>query len=206
MKLTKEEIQFIDTYSKSSDVLYADIRQEMVDHVATGVERKMGEEALDFCQAFKAYMRVHKRSLKEYKNALEFFWDAVRQFSLFMVQPYSLLMGIFLFFFFKYIDVNPYFSENFTVNNLFFVLVLSLVLFQVGYFQVYLKKRFYVLEKAGTILTLLYYLHIFSFLFWERTGFGIYSNCFFLFIPWVSCFFLSKYCVHFTVTNTIIYR
>lgn len=169
MKLTKEEIQFIDTYLKSSDVLYADIRQEMVDHVATGVEQKMEEEALDFYQAFKAYMRVHKKDLlKNTKTRWSFSWDAVRQFFIFMVQPYSLLMGIVLFFFFKYIDVNPYFSEDFTVNNLFFVLVLSLVLFQVGYFQVYLKKRFYVLEKAGTILPLLYYLHIFFFPFFGK--------------------------------------
>jgi hypothetical protein len=162
MKLTKEEIQFIDTYLKSSDVLYADIRQEMVDHIATGVEQKMEGEALDFYQAFKAYMRVHKKELlKNTKTRWSFSWDAVCQFSIFMVQPYRLLMGIVLFFFFKYIDVNLYFSRDFTINNLFFVLVLSLVLFQVGYFQVYLKKRFYVLEKAGTILTLLYYLQLF---------------------------------------------
>ena len=129
MKLTKEEIQFIDTYLKSSGVLYADIRQEMVDHVATGVEQKMGEEALDFYQAFKAYMRVHKKDLlKNTTTRWRFSWDAVRQFSLFMVQPYSILMGILLFFFFKYIDVNSYFSKDFTVNNLFFVLVLSNIL------------------------------------------------------------------------------
>jgi len=34
MKLTKEEIQFIDTYLVKSEVFYVDVRQEMIDHVA----------------------------------------------------------------------------------------------------------------------------------------------------------------------------
>ena len=37
-KLTKENIQFIDNYLKNSDVIFDDIRMEMVDHVATAVE------------------------------------------------------------------------------------------------------------------------------------------------------------------------
>ena len=53
MKLTTENIQFIDNYLKNSEVIYYDIRVEMIDHVATAVEQKMEAENLDFYDAFK---------------------------------------------------------------------------------------------------------------------------------------------------------
>jgi hypothetical protein len=48
MKLTKENIVFIDKYLQNSGVFYYDVRVEMLDHVATAVEKKMEEESLDF--------------------------------------------------------------------------------------------------------------------------------------------------------------
>ena len=33
MKLTKDDIVFIDTYLKNNDVIYDDIRYEMIDHL-----------------------------------------------------------------------------------------------------------------------------------------------------------------------------
>ena len=51
MKLTTENIQFIDNYLKSSGVIYYDIRMETLDHVATAVEQKMQSENLDFYDA-----------------------------------------------------------------------------------------------------------------------------------------------------------
>lgn len=54
MRLSKENIQFIDNYLKNSGVSYFDIRMEMLDHVATAVEQKMTVENLDFYDAFKA--------------------------------------------------------------------------------------------------------------------------------------------------------
>ncbi|WP_329806792.1 hypothetical protein [Flavobacterium facile] len=63
MKLTKENIQFIDNYLKNSQVIYYDIRMEMLDHVATAVEQKMEVENLDFYDAFKNYMVINKTEL-----------------------------------------------------------------------------------------------------------------------------------------------
>ena len=63
MKLTAENIQFIDNYLKNSEVIYYDIRMEMLDHVATAVEQKMQSENLDFYDAFKSYMVVNKREI-----------------------------------------------------------------------------------------------------------------------------------------------
>ncbi len=61
MKLTTENIKFIDNYLKNSEVIYYDIRMEMLDHVATAVEEKMEAENLDFYDAFKSYMVVNKK-------------------------------------------------------------------------------------------------------------------------------------------------
>ena len=56
MSLSSENIQFIDNYLKNSEVIYYDIRMEMLDHVATALEHKMQAENLDFYDAFKSYM------------------------------------------------------------------------------------------------------------------------------------------------------
>ncbi|WP_053976488.1 hypothetical protein [Mangrovimonas xylaniphaga] len=61
--LSIEEIQFIDTYLKNSDVRFADIRMEMVDHVASEIEVRMSEDGIDFYNAFKWYMAENKKSL-----------------------------------------------------------------------------------------------------------------------------------------------
>ena len=58
--LTSQNIKFIDNYLKNSEVIYYDIRMEMLDHVATAVEQKMQTENLDFYDAFKSYMVVNQ--------------------------------------------------------------------------------------------------------------------------------------------------
>ena len=64
MKLTKEEIQFIDTYLENSEVVYADIRMEMVDHVASDIECRMeAGDTRDFYYVFKDYMVENKAQL-----------------------------------------------------------------------------------------------------------------------------------------------
>lgn len=64
MALTKENISFIDTYLENSNVLFADIRMEMVDHVASQIETNL--EAGDnrgFYIIFKEYMLKNKALL-----------------------------------------------------------------------------------------------------------------------------------------------
>ena len=63
MKLTAKNIKFIDNYLKNSEVIYYDIRMEMLDHVATAVEQKIQAENLDFYDAFKSYMVVNKKEI-----------------------------------------------------------------------------------------------------------------------------------------------
>ena len=65
-RLSKEQIQFIDNYLEHSDVFYADIRMEMIDHVGAAIESDMREQNTeDFYTVFKDYMVANKSSLLE---------------------------------------------------------------------------------------------------------------------------------------------
>ena len=74
-KLTKDDIQFIDNYLNNSEVVFTDIRLEMVDHVASEIESVMQDgDTREFYYVFKDYMVKNKKKLLEnnrqyYKNA-----------------------------------------------------------------------------------------------------------------------------------------
>ena len=74
MTLTKEQLQFIDTYLENSDIVYIDVRREMVDTVATSIEQQMTIET-DFYVAFKSYMVKHKKDLQDSNSKLKLLLD-----------------------------------------------------------------------------------------------------------------------------------
>lgn len=59
VKLTSDQIKFIDDFLYNAGVYYIDIRYEMTDHIATAIENMDG----DFAQNFFAYMAANKREL-----------------------------------------------------------------------------------------------------------------------------------------------
>ena len=72
--LRSENIQFIDTYLKNSDIIFTDIRIEMVDHIASEIEYLMDSgDTRGFYHTFKDYMVENKKKLlkdrKEYYKA-----------------------------------------------------------------------------------------------------------------------------------------
>jgi uncharacterized protein with von Willebrand factor type A (vWA) domain len=75
MKLSKENIRFIDNYLKFNEVVYFDIRLEMLDHVATAVEQKMNEEQLEFYDAFKEYMVQNKKEVMKFNKGVGFYFN-----------------------------------------------------------------------------------------------------------------------------------
>lgn len=94
-KLTKENIQFIDTYLDNSDVVYADVRLEMVDHIASDIENSMknGDER-DFYYIFKDYMVNNKSTLlKDYKS---FKNKTLNKLTLKLLKSFLSLKSIFL--------------------------------------------------------------------------------------------------------------
>lgn len=84
MKLSQENIQFIDTYLENSEIHFADIRMEMVDHIASSLEAELElNNELSFYDAFKAYMISNKTRLLQdnegflrntYNNLLKLIW------------------------------------------------------------------------------------------------------------------------------------
>lgn len=164
MKLNKENIQSIDNYLKQDGFKYFDIRMEMVDHVANAVEEQMNMENLDFYDAFKSYMILNKKEiLKRSKTDAWSLYslNSIKHFLYFLIKPYNLTLAFLLFFIIKYGRVNEFFSEAFTLSNLFFVIIMSLALFQALYFHIYLKERFYYIEKLGSVLGIIYFLQVF---------------------------------------------
>jgi hypothetical protein len=64
MGLSKEELQFIDTYLENSDIDYIDVRIELTDHIAATIENELEENTnLSFYDVFKNYMIHHKKNL-----------------------------------------------------------------------------------------------------------------------------------------------
>ncbi len=63
MKLSIENIWFIDNYLEHSGVYYYDVRLEMIDHIASKLEEKY--ENNTFEEAFKMYMLENKKELLE---------------------------------------------------------------------------------------------------------------------------------------------
>jgi hypothetical protein len=61
VRLEKEQIYFIENYLENSYILYADIRMEMIDHVASEIEQLINSNNLGFYETFKFYM-VHNKA------------------------------------------------------------------------------------------------------------------------------------------------
>ncbi|MUU79043.1 hypothetical protein [Winogradskyella endarachnes] len=57
MKLTKQEIQFIDSYLIKNEVKFWDVRLELLDHIVSAVEDKMTNEGISFNEAL---LDVHR--------------------------------------------------------------------------------------------------------------------------------------------------
>lgn len=54
MKLTKEQVQYIDEYLNRSGVQFWDVRLELLDHFSTGIEEKMTNDEMSFEEALEA--------------------------------------------------------------------------------------------------------------------------------------------------------
>ena len=57
MKLTKEEIQFIDEYLIKNEVKFWDVRVELLDHIVSAVEDKINNKGVSFNEAL---LEVHR--------------------------------------------------------------------------------------------------------------------------------------------------
>ena len=162
MKVSKQEIQFIDNYLQKHDVVFVDIRAEMVDHIAAAVEEKMAKEGIDFYDAFKSYMIANSKAiLKNNKKNWSFSLSQIKKFFFFLVKPQMLVVLGLLLALSKLLEHNKslnYFiahSSRYFLHSIIFIAIIELV-----YFWFILKKRFYYIEKNGQLLLILYWINL----------------------------------------------
>jgi len=117
MKFSKEDIKFLDNYLENSDVIHVDIRMEMVDHVATAIEREMSsDDSIGFYDVFKDYMLENKRLLLE--NNKQFLKQTTKKLSdqllkaLFSLRSAVLAFLIGTIIYFGFQNFNPEHIQN----------------------------------------------------------------------------------------------
>ncbi len=170
MKLSNQEIRFIDQYLQKADVIFVDVRSELTDHIASAVEEKMEVEELPFYDAFKAYMVVNKKMLlasnrRNFKN----FKNAIISFSKTFIKPQNIIFAIMLLFGFRYL--NQLISLEIMSIGIFSIFFLF-VFVQAIYTIFIIKKRYLYLENSSSVLLVIYYVNLFL------NGFVLHSKNF----------------------------
>lgn len=159
MKLTTEQIQFIDKYLQKADVIFVDIRAEMIDHVATAVEEKMQSENIEFYDAFKDFMVFNKRELLNRNNKqFKYFQEAIVVFSKTLFKLYNLVFGVFLIVVLAYFDDLKLLE---TINYGLLFAILGIAIIQIIYSHFILRKRYLCLENTSSVLMIIYYFALF---------------------------------------------
>lgn len=155
MKLTPQNIHFIDNYLKNSEVVYYDIRMEMLDHVSSALEQKMEQENLDFYDAFKSYMLVHKKEiLKGNKEEGLHFKEPLKKFGLFIIKPLQLFLLLSILFL-VYFSCKNFGFKDFAKYIYLFIIIAYLIFGIVHYFITW-KKKFYYIDKNFSIIFILF--------------------------------------------------
>ena len=157
--LTEEQIQFIDKYLQRADVIFVDVRAEMIDHVASAVEEKMQSDNIEFYDAFKDFMIFNKRELLKRNNKnFKYFQEAIVGFSRTLFKPYNLVFGVFLIVVLSFFGDLKYLK---TINYGIFFGILGFTIIQIIYTYLILKKRYLCLENTSSVLMAIYYFTLF---------------------------------------------
>lgn len=165
MKLNKNQIQFIDGFLQRNDVIYVDIRAEMIDHIATGVEEKMKVEDIEFHDAFVSYVNSNRKEIfsmnkKTWQSTL----SELKNYFRFFLKPKSLfavVLIIMLFFTFRKTMVYTFLKED--LSFYFLLIFLSYSVLSMIYFFGIKKKRYYFIERSNIVLSILYWINLFLF-------------------------------------------
>ena len=149
MTLTKENIQYINLYLKKNNVIFDDIRIELVDHISSAVEFEMVKNEKPFNTAFLEFIKENKVEIlkagKVYKK-----WDfplAYKTFFQFLKNKNIIIVTIVLFLTFQK-NFFEFIRENIGMIQVISVLViivmcLGWLLFFTGIF----KRRFFAIEN-----------------------------------------------------------
>lgn len=159
-KLNKENIEFINTYLENSDIIYADIRMEMVDHVASKIEAKIeAGDTRSFYNIFKDYMVENKASLL--LNNRQFLKDTdkaiSKQILKLLISPKIVVLFIFLLLLLNYVlpGIDKIWLSNLVLSVPFLSITPLIVLYGVLRY-VYKVSRFSGIERIALFFTLFF--------------------------------------------------
>ena len=164
-KLNREHLRFIDNYLENSNIIHADIRMEMVDHIASNIETIIeANDSSDFYDLFKNYMIANKSKLLD--NNKQFLKSADRKiFREILKQTGSFSTIVFLLHALaNFYYINQFFGyETFRLLFLFapflsFLGFGTLYLVRTKYYNL---KRFSVVERLAFPFLIFYLLFIF---------------------------------------------
>lgn len=161
MKLTNQELQFIDSYLKESGVKHFDIRMELIDHIASAVEEKMQKENIDFYLAFKNYMVWNKRELIKRSK---YSWKILNKFIIQFLKGF-LHPTLIIFIMIGYGIIQYFISFDKTSELVFLEVInkINLILFAPLAFMFFLysrKRRYAVVDSMGIVMILTYYIFL----------------------------------------------
>jgi hypothetical protein len=107
MKLAHYQIEHIREYIKDQNIWYYDVRQELVDHIASAIESKIEEEEISFSKAFAEAIegidcrKVQRKRMKiatflAHKNMKSEIFNLFQSAQLLM--PFTCFLGFYLLF------------------------------------------------------------------------------------------------------------
>ncbi len=157
--LTQDQIEFIKQALIRYDVIYDDVRAEMIDHIASAVEQKMQLENLDFWDAYRLYMIDNKKELLKNNNKpYLYYWNSIKSFAKTLYQPVNLIFGLLLltlYYFFKpLIDLKNIYYWYFYFP-IIFLLINTLI------FRLLEKKNYLYVENLALNLMFIYFFNLF---------------------------------------------
>lgn len=162
MKLSKQQIEFIDKFLQRNDVAFIDIREEMIDHIASAVEEKMMLDNANFHDTFVSYVNFNRKELfKMNKNIWWFSLSEVKSYLQSFLKPISLFVNfflLFLFFLFRSNENLDLFIDNFPFYFMLSMLIICITNFI--YFSIIKKKKYFFIEKNSIILMILYWINL----------------------------------------------
>lgn len=162
MKLSKEQIEFIDKFLQRNDVVFIDIREEMIDHIASAVEEKMMLDNAIFHDTFVSYVNYNRKELfKMNKSIWWFSLSEIKSYLHSFLKPISLFINFFLlvlFFLFRKNENMVILKENLPFYFIVSFLIIGLLNFV--YFSLVIKKRYFFIESNSILLMILYWINL----------------------------------------------
>ncbi|MEH6769935.1 hypothetical protein [Maribacter arcticus] len=70
MKLEQKQLEVIENYLNWKELVQVDLKNEVLDHMATSIENRMEEDEVAFSMAFKDVVLIWEKELTNYSSPL----------------------------------------------------------------------------------------------------------------------------------------